>query len=221
MYLYHYSGEFFNSLMTRRASGAASLAEIKSSERKAKELNLEAPYVDHISFFFDPIPASYLPTVFPKNHQTWVKGKHLYEYVVNVDDIVGQPLYRVVESVRKTELLKVFSKENDWTTDDPAILKKWLKLADMMQREWGELGNDPKILRNQIQLNSGKILEYYKAAVLDEDFEYNKMKYAANVPHLMLYPIDGEVKFDHVNSLVMGNDKRTPVVKVKPPSRNW
>ena len=118
-------------------------------------------------------------------------------------------------------MLKVFSKENDWTTDDPAILKKWLKLADMMQREWGELGNDPKILRNQIQLNSGKILEYYKAAVLDEDFEYNKMKYAANVPHLMLYPIDGEVKFDHVNSLVMGSDKRTPVVKVKPPSRNW
>lgn len=134
--LYHYSQSPLPILLTKRQAGADPL-EITRSEKKQKELNLEAPYVDHMSFFFDPIPSKLVSEIFGSNHNFWYKGNVIYEHLVDVNQFEGDVLYRVVESVRKTAFMDEFIEVNDWTDDDPELLLKFLSTLSELQSSWG------------------------------------------------------------------------------------
>lgn len=209
--IYHYSTLRFNSLLTKREQNNLSKQEILDAEEKSRKLKLEGPYIDHISFFFDPIPSKLLAELYGPPHEVWVKDTKLFEYVVDAETLDNTMLYRVVESFRKTALLDKFSEENSWTTNDPSIFQKWMELWNRKSREWRELGENKQDLLNQIKLNKGKTELGYKLASKRSDFEDGKSLYAANVPHLMVYPKSGEIKFKTINELKIGNDARKKI----------
>lgn len=221
MKLYHYAPDLFTSLQTRRKSGLATAVEIKRSEESAKKYLSEGAYVDHISFFFDPIPSKVLANIFGPTHRAWAKGTKLFEYVIDVPALGNDVLYRVVESARKTAFLDQFSKDHNWEDDDPVLLMKYTKEINALQRKWGELGTGLINLERQIALNVGKTEQAYVIASQREDFEWGREKYAANVPHLMVYPSSGEVAISSISSLVMGSDTRVPVKSAHPASFHW
>lgn len=72
----------------------------------------------------------------------------------------------------------------------------------------GELGRSKTKLLRQMRLNKGKISNYFEKAFRSTDFEDNREKYAANVPHLMLYPKVGMAKVSAIKKVVLGDDRR-------------
>lgn len=206
--LYHYARELYPSLQTRRKSGKADGAEVKRSEERAKQYMSEGPYVDHISFFFDPIPADLLPTLYGPDHAVWFKGNRLYEYIVDVDTLQRDLLYRVVESERKTAFMDKFVKEHNWVDDDPVLLMKYIREINDLQRKWGELGRDWPDFKKQILLNQGKTREAFIRASQRQDFQEGRHRYASNVPHLMVYPSHGVIEYAEINVVTLGRNQR-------------
>lgn len=208
--IYHYSKELYRDLLTPRRAGV-SPDKIKAAVKQKKEYGLEGAYVDHISFFFDPIPSKTLASLFSPDHAVWFEGSKLIEYVVDVDQFEKDVLYRVVESKRKTAFMDKFVEENNWVEDNPKLLRKYLRELDILQREWGELASDLGLLKKQIREHSGKTEKFYKEASLRSDFEEGRKKYAANVPHLMIYPKSGRVRYLETNEVIIGSDARKPI----------
>lgn len=213
MFLYHYSKEIRQTLLSKSASGVMKPIEIKLARLEARRKPYDAlPYCDHISFFFEPIPASLLPKLFGKDHPVWVSGNKLYEHIVDVDDLPQVIPYHVVESKKKTALYDQFVIDNHWEEDDPDLLHQWQILEDQKTREWGEKGNRRSELIKQISAHQGTIADNFREAVTRDDFEWNRNKYAANVPHLMLYPPQGAVKVFKVKAVTLGVDTRRDVI---------
>lgn len=201
MKLYHYSDSQYDVLLTRRASGAPPLEGVKVSE----------DYMDHISFFFDPIPSKLMPEVFSKGHPFWYSGHRIFEHIIEVNELDDLIRFEVVESLKKTALLDKFVEDNNWTFDDPKLLKEWNILIARESERWGEVGDTRTRLKAQIRKNTGITAACYVAASAREDFQDGYNKYAANVPHLMLYPKDGKIVVREVNELKIGSDYRKKV----------
>ena len=213
MFIYHYSAKPHPTLLSKAASGVMTPAQIKLVRLEARKKPYKAlPYCDHISFFFDPIPSEILPKIFGEGHPVWFKGNKLYEHVVSVSDLPSDIVYHVVESQKRTELLDKFSEENNWVDDDPDLLFKWQILISQQEALWGEQGIGRSKLEQQIKQNAGNTGNNYIKASERDDFEFGRNKYAANVPHLMLYPPEGKIKITQINSLIIGSKNRTKVI---------
>jgi hypothetical protein len=198
--------------MSKAASGVMTPAQLADERARAKEKPwFSRVYSEHISFFFEPIPATLLPTIFPKDHPAWAKGNTLYEHIVDLSTLPVVFDYDVVESTKFLALFDRFSIENNWVDDNPDLLKKWMILEDQMLRKWGERGNQLSVLKTKVAENQGIIAAKYIALSKRDDFEYNRYKYAACVPHLMSYPPKGIVIPQAINRIIMGSDVRTPV----------
>ena len=205
MKLYHYSKDQYNTLMTKRASGKATPEEIERAEKSAKRILMPgASYVDHISFFFEPIPADILHNIYGKDHAVWYEGNELYEYVVNVDRLPEGMLYEVVESAREMAALDAFAKEHNWVEDNPALLRKWFAFILNEKVKWGEYGKSRSKLLYQIKRYQGRLRYEFLEAKQREDFQTNFHKYAASVTHLMVYPATGEIQYDVMNRVIIG-----------------
>lgn len=201
MKLYHYSDTHYDVLMSRRASGLPAPEGVKVSE----------DYLDHISFFFDPIPSKIMPEVFSKGHPFWYAGHRLYEHIIDVNELEDGIRFHVVESLRKTALLDQFEEEHNWVDDDPVLLRKWNNLIADETLKNGEAGRSRTRLKIQISKNTGITASCFIAASQREDFHFGYNKYAANVPHLMLYPESGKIIIREVNELKIGSDYRKKV----------
>ena len=210
--LYHYSSLLYPTLLTKRKSGAASKEEIKQAERRASGKGPDMkPYVDHISFFFDPIPSVMLSRIFGTNHQVWFTGSKLYEYTVTVDSLSDDFSFEVVESAQRTKLLDVFSEKHDWVNDNPATLKLWEAHEIKHKLQWGEIGRGKQALKVQMLGTDGDLGKAFLSAYNRPDFEDGRFKYAANVPHVMIYPSSGEIQYTAVERLTIGKNKRDPL----------
>jgi len=220
MKLYHYSKARFPELLTKRLSGA-SAEEIRKSEKQRDRHGFIGAYVDHISFFFDPIPSKTLADIFKNDHHTWYRGNALFEYVVDVNQFEVDVPFSVVESRNKTAFMDKFIEEHNWVEDDPVLLAKYLKELAKLEVEWGELGHSLSGLKKQIAKNKGGTKQAYLDAAARADFEEGRQRYATNVPHVMVYPKSGRAAFSELNRLIIGNDTRTPVVRANPASFKW
>jgi hypothetical protein len=203
MKLYHYSDSQYAQLQSRRVSGLPVPEGVRVSD----------DYLDHISFFFTPIPSKLMPDIFYKGHPFWYKGHKLYEHVIEVDDLEDEFNFRVVESERKTALLDEFSKEHDWETHDPKKFALWKAELFKMQKKYGEIGFNKAAFKTFLKTLPRDVTRYgYLAAKARDDFDWGYNKYAANVPHVMLYPRTGIVAVKEVSELTIGNDHRKKVV---------
>lgn len=212
MFIYHYSPLLFDTLQTKRKRGAATDEEIRKAQTQAvRILQPGALYVDHLSFFFEPIPSEILHVLYGKDHPVWFAGNKLYEYKVDASKIPSKSLYEVVESSREVAALDKFVADNNWVEDDPKLLKEWFAFILAEKIKWGEYGNDHSKLLLQISRAQGTLEDNFFKATQRDDFKENFKKYAASVPHLMLYPTGGEVTPVSVNKVVIGNKKRTAV----------
>lgn len=202
MNLYHYSKEKHPVLKTRRTLGMSMPKGWTGSD----------DYLDHISFFFDPIPSKTIATIFGSDHGFWYRGNRIIEHIIDVDTLEPDVRYHVVESVERTKLLDEFAEENNWEEDDPKLLAKWLILERRKGLANHEIGFTLSELKKQITQNKGITELAYVAASAREDFQHGKRKYAANVPHVMIYPKEGSIPVMSFNKLTIGDNTRTPLI---------
>ncbi len=200
--LYHYSDKLFHHIKSLRAQGHLTDVQIREAEKSAKGTILP-PYVDNISFFIDPLHLSKMPDYYNDSHPFYKHGKECFEYEVDTADLDDSITYHLVESPEKTAMVY------DPSIDDAEYYKR----MDEYHRELKYIGNNVNDLDEVINKFKGTIDGYFAKVRSYPDFEKFKNKYAACVPHLMLYPKSGQVKYRSVHSVIMGTDERWKVNK--------
>lgn len=194
-YLYHYAAKQFAKLKT------------KNKQNGLKPQISESPYrighyADHVSFFTEPPPLEILGTIFGKDHPVWYPGSVLFEHRIDVDKIRSF----IAEFVETPIATKLYydPKYDDYTGD------RWLKLLFDAQKEAGEIF-DTKVQRNnnhdfkkKCRSFDGMVRLYYTKLPARPNFSDICKKYAPSVPHLMLYPDDGEIPVEHSRLVKVG-----------------
>ena len=192
MQLYHYSKELYPELKTLEMQRSITKDEIKNYESFKTPLSPSKPYWKHISFFFDPIPIDKIGVWYGKGHRIWYSGNRLYEYTVNAKDL-GRFSYEIVEPPEKTAILF------DDTIPTEVYYSRMLEIIKANEYRGDSLSDLLKASKPFI----GKTAKYFEAAVNHPNFEDFKEKYAACVPHVMIYPASGVVKPTKVGGVII------------------
>lgn len=204
MKLYHYSTEPLKILLTRREQGVSD-EQISEAETKAKKLGLPLPYIDHISFFLEPIPKETIAGIFKNQHPFWKAGAEIYEHVIDTASIPSQSQYMVVE----TPVIDKYTDQFDWSVTDLTVRSKYFIAMHKEMKRLGLLGAGiPKMVK-QLTPYLGKTEGYYIKARMAKGADMTKTQYAAGVPHLMVYPIGGRVKVEQVSKIKLGSTQPT------------
>jgi hypothetical protein len=199
-FIYHYSKEKYSSLLTRRKAGTLSREELAQADADAKKYYSVGSYNDQISFFFDRPPIDILPTLYKGQNDFWKEGNEVYEYTVPVEGLGKHIKYFTTETPEAVKLMD----RTDWSDEsDENTVAYYKKKRELLER-LGHIGVGMDGLKREIDKFEGKTRYYYLAASKRYDFDDNIKKYAANVPHLMLYPPSGEIHFTKVVKLVIG-----------------
>lgn len=208
MNLYHYSTERFPFIKTRREQGV-SKEVLEEAEHKAKKMGLPLPYVDHVSFFLEPIPKETIAAIFSNKHPFWRAGQKLYEHVIDSDDIDEKSFYRIVE----TPEINKFTDQFDWAVKDLTARSKYFVEMNKEMLRLGYSGYGISKMVSKCQQFIGKTEGYYiRARTLDSD-GHSATQYAAYVPHLMVYPKGGVIPIKSVSLITLGSG-RPPVTEL-------
>lgn len=197
--LYHYSGSKHTVLKTRNAQGTHLSPEKLQAARESMEIHHDpGTYAEHISFFLEPVPLDKLGGIFGAHHHFWYPGHEIYEHVV---DIASLPSfrYRVVE----TPLANDMFYKVDWDKLDDAEQQTFFQKLAEAQKAHGEIGSTVAQLRSCIRKFAGLTRKAYLALPGQPNWSEIKNKYAATVPHVMLYPEGGEVTVTDVEKVVV------------------
>ena len=209
MKLYHYSKDLYDVLKTKAAVGGLTKEQIKESNDHAIYRHDPGAYIDHISFLFDPIPLKLLGEIYEDKNPVWFNGNKLNEYIVDTSQFEKDILYRIVETPACIKMLDSITGK-DWEND--SFKRNYFKQRYDTQIELSEIGNSKFELEKQITKFHGKTEHFYLLASKRKDFQDNITKYAANVPHVKLYPKFGIVKISSVSKVVIGEDRnRQPI----------
>lgn len=194
--LFHYSSKPLDQLLSKNL-----MNDVKYE--KADE------YGNNISFFFDPIPSKKIVSIFPPTHGFWKDGAVIYEHVIDASKIPDRAIlaYWIAESKAKLEFMDKFIKDNNWVDDNPELLARYKSELREMQLGSGEYGKNKSNLLPQIAKHKHQTENAFIAASKRSDFAENATKYAANVPHLMLY-VSAPIEVAYVNKVVLGQDQR-------------
>jgi len=195
IFLYHYSAEKHNVLKTVEKQNKLTNEEKAKWDKIAHDSNRAGAYYQHISFFFEPIPIDIISNVFNNEHPVWRSGNVLYEHQVKISDL-GEFAFELVESPEVTELF--YNPKYDKYVD-----KRWYELVHHTLETNKYIGNTSEELIVAINKNKGKVRESYLLLPTRLNFQDIKDKYAATVPHLMVYSESGEVRVDKINRIVI------------------
>jgi hypothetical protein len=180
MKLYHYSAQKYDALLTKELQGVVTDGEREDDKAAARFRGDIGPYIQHVSFFIEPVPADILGSIFPRDHHTWAAGNVLYQYTVDVDDI---DIYGWCIIENKINLIM----------DDMF----WLDI-DLYKKLFFTVRN----IANSLAGNSGTTIVGLKKAgikymntardafiALKKHKTFNEVKnlYAPRVPHVMVY----------------------------------
>lgn len=204
MKLYHYSKEFYDCLKTKRQQNVLTKEEIKQADELKEDDLLKKAYIDHISFFFDPIPLVLLPLLYKGQNDVWFKGNTLIEYTIESDTLESNVFYYVTETPND---LKEIDKIDDYKWDnDPNYSKLYFENKIKRKIKEHEIGSSLTELNKQINKYKGTTENNYLLASKRKDFDYNIRKYAASVPHVMIYPSKGIINYESTRKVVMGKE---------------
>ncbi len=149
----------------------------------------EFDYDRHVSLFLEPIPLD-LPSIFEHRHEFWKSGLELFEYTIDLRDLPENISYRLTETPEKTRLLY---EKQDWVKakEHPELIPKFKKEILDMENAKGYQGHGKdNLVRACSRYNRGIKRYYQRTAQLAKEYPEDKLesKYAACVPHLMIYP---------------------------------
>lgn len=182
MKLYHYATQHFPQLET-----------LKFQKRNEKRKGVtDSNYANHISFFFDPLDPIVLNEVYGSFHHFWKEGAVVWEHVCESHHF-GDFDYHIVETPEKMKILY-----DDSLSDD-----MYYRKLDLIHKEHHYLGN-----QSEFDVAARKFVghtsKYQKRAPTYKNWEDIKTKYAATVPHVMLYPNKGFVKVESAGQITIG-----------------
>lgn len=199
--LYHYSASRHEVLKTReKSSSHIDKEKLEKAKESMEEHRDPGTYFQHISFFFEPVPLDLVGKIFGKDHHFWFPGHEIYEHIVDVDHL-PKFKYRIVESPIAVEMFYA----TDWgDLDDSDALKYFRELAEK-QKAHGEIGSNPSTFKATAHALVGSVRKAYEELPKRPNWEELKNKYAATVPHVMLYPTGGEVKVDEIKQVTVGH----------------
>lgn len=205
MRLYHYATQQFPELRTRKAQGVVTDVDYLVSLRKAEKFHWLGSYMDHVSFFFEPLEIEMIGKLFDNKHDVWHSGNVLYEHIVEVSDLPADMQYEVVESPDQMKLLESVN----WKVADDKMRAEYFLRESKMKRASGEIGNTKEGLLKQIAKYNGTTLSAYKAAKQLPNWEHHlRHLYAGAVPHVMIYSKVGIFRVKAVNQVTVGSPVR-------------
>lgn len=193
--LYHYASTEYDVLKTRALTGEVTAEMVKQGKEDMVLRKKPGPYYDHISFFFEQPPIRKMSKVFGTTHPFWYPGHEIYEYVV---DISALPAFKY--------LLTESPDVNDFFYDpknDDLSVEEYYKQIDLIRRKNKEIGSTVSELRSVIQSLRGETEKNYLSLKDRPNFEEIRDKYAATVPHLMIYPQGGNIEILTTNVVVV------------------
>lgn len=186
-YLYHYSRDLYKDLRTREKQAVV-------SEGQAQ--NKLPSYDKHISFFLEPIPLDILPDIHKNQHPFYVAGNEVYEYRVPTVNL-GTMTYHLTESPEKTKALY------DTTIDDD----EYYRIMDEVNKANKYIGDNVRDLESLIDKFEGTTRNAFIKLPCYPNYEEIKNKYAPTVPHFMIYPKSGIVRYSSVSKKKFGTAK--------------
>lgn len=198
MNLYHYSKQKHSVLLTLEKQGLINPEDRKRAhEQYVKECKLYKSlrpgyYYEHISVFYERPPLNKISACFDNRHKFWVKNDVVYEHVINSQDI-GNFVYEIVESPDKTRLYY-----------DSISDKEYYKKLQTCISEKQLVGRNNESLEKALGEMSGLTEIYFELIKTRSNFEELLSKYAATVPHVMLYPMLGKIIPYKINKVVLG-----------------
>lgn len=201
--LYHYSTEKFHTLLTRRSVGGLTTEQIKQAEDKAVLLEDVGAYIDHISLFIEPVPSNSIAKIFNDQHPFWKSGKVIYEHVIDTKDLDKDISFILVE----TPIIGKFTDQFDWTNPTKEDRVNYIKAMHREMRRLKLIDNGVNNLIEQVKPYLNGTLSAFIKARHSAWAEDTKEQYAAEVPHLMVYPKDGKIKVSSVKKITLGSEQ--------------
>lgn len=177
MKLYHYNATEFSELKSKIAQGI----------KGAGDHGIKG-YASSISFFLEPIPRD-IAVILKHEHDFWVSGRDLYEHVIDTNDLPLDVEYVLTETPDKTKLLY---EEQDWTKakNNPELVKQYKQEIKDLEEKKGYAGKGRLKLVQTCRPFTHGISQHYKQMYkLHHKYPEDQLmnKYAACVPHLMVY----------------------------------
>lgn len=179
MKFYHYNTEQLDTLLSLAIRGKGNISDNPRAYNK------------NISLFLEPLPLN-VAEIFHNTHGFYRSGLDLWEHVVDSNTIPLNILYTLTETPEKVALLYGSQK---WYEGMPqSLIDSNKKEITDMEVEKGYLGEGRLNMIKACKSIPKGIEKYFmKSFKLHEKFPEDKIneKYAANVPHLMIYPESG------------------------------
>ena len=178
MKFYHYNTEEFDALLSIAIRGKGDIG------------NNPRAYNRNISLFLEPLPLN-VAEIFNNTHEFYRSGLTLIEHVVDSSAIPLDVLYTLTETPEKVALLYG---SQQWYEGMPTeLIDANKKEIEDMEIDKGYIGQGRMNIIKACRSVPKGIEKYFrKSAKLHEKFPDDKIneKYAANVPHLIIYPKD-------------------------------
>ncbi len=192
MKLYHYAAQHFDALRTLEKQRPITAKEIQAGAEAMQSGIYPGPYYTHISFFVEPVPLDILSKIFPKEHASWFSGSRLYQYTIDAGHI-GAFKYLVTETPEKSVLYY------DDSLDTKAYYRRYLKQLHDLHH----VGEGAAQLEKAVKPYLGKTRGFFEQIPQRPNYAELKLKYAATVPHVMLYPESGVIEYESVKKVVV------------------
>lgn len=195
MKLYHYSTNRYDVLESLNARGMVKQGHSKNSDKSDP-----FAYNKHISFFLEPIPED-IASILKHEHKFWKSGTVLMEHVISLDAIPRDVHYKLVESYEHTDM--IFNKQQwERVEHEPKLRTVYLKELSDMEQRLNYTGNSLDQMKKGLQNFKHNIRKDYENLYrLSKAYPESNMlaKYAASVPHLMIYLDRVRLKVDAIN----------------------
>lgn len=198
-HLYHYSTQMLTKISTTRKIGKVSSDVISLAESRANSMGDIGCYLDHISFFLEPIPIDILPKLFKGEHPFYKPGAKIVEHVVAIkfdDDIKW--------SLQETPDINSFSDQWDWNNVDADKRRLYIRKINKEMSRLDLQGHDTSKMFNAIRPYIGRTRDYFIKARSSKWANDTATQYAAEVPHLMIYPKDGIMDVINSKTVTLG-----------------
>jgi len=187
MKLYHYAHEKFPQLET-----------LHYRQVKKEGVHASADYGKHISFFFDPLDPIVLDQVYGDHHAFWKHGAQIWEHECD-SHAFGDFTYYIAETPEKLELFYEYHANK-------ITLNQYYRRLDPILKAHQYEGNQHQLDHAAAKF-VGHTSRYQRDAHRYPNWEEVKNKYAACVPHVMLYPQLGFTPVRYTRQITIGQSR--------------